>query len=57
MSPMERKPAPGSSDARNMGCTCPVDENREGEGVAHMHDEHGAHFCVAKECPVHGFES
>ncbi len=54
---MDTKPAPGSQDARRQGCRCPQEENRNGEGVAHAHDESTAHFCVSQSCPIHGFKA
>ncbi len=60
---LELKHAPGTPDARVNGCICPIEENQGGLGVAHAHlpeagkeARHGTHFCIAQECPVHGFD-
>lgn len=51
------KPNPGSPEAVAQNCTCPREENRGGEGVAHVHSEsETAHFCVAADCSLHGWE-
>lgn len=43
-------PNPGSIEARNRGCTCPILDNARGQGF------HGSpdHFVITAGCPVHG---
>lgn len=42
-------PAPGSADAIEQGCTCPVLDNRYGDGWLGA-DRH----VIAFDCPLHG---
>ncbi len=47
-----RVPNPGSNEALNMGCTCPVIDNRYGDGI---HTDSGAVlFWYNEDCPIHG---
>lgn len=51
----ELKPNPGSQEARDIGCTCPVLDNHYGEGA--YNDKEGVPlFWIAEECPVHGIK-
>lgn len=47
------KPNPGSQEARDLGCTCPVLDNNFGEGRPDGHG--GVEFDVSGHCPLHGF--
>jgi len=47
------KPNPGSKEARDLGCTCPVLDNNFGEGTPDGHG--GLDFDVNAACPLHGF--
>ena len=50
---MSDKPNPGSKEAIKLGCTCPVIDNRYGEGA--YNDEQGNPlFWMNDDCPVHG---
>jgi hypothetical protein len=42
-------PKPGSPDAINSGCTCPVIDNHHGRG-----DPRG--WWVSGDCPLHGMQ-
>ena len=56
--PMSRKledlPAPGSSEARSMGCICSPQQNRNGAGIARLGR---VKFVALYWCPVHGVEA
>ena len=43
-------PNPGSNDALDQGCACPVLDNNHGRGV---HGKTGE-FWISTECPLHG---
>lgn len=46
----ERRPNPGSEEARARGCTCPVIDNHHGRGFPRL----GVTcFYVVDTCPVH----
>ena len=50
---MSDKPNPGSQEAIEQGCTCPVIDNHYGEGA--YNDEQGNPlFWMNDDCPVHG---
>lgn len=40
------KPNPGSDEAVEMGCKCPILDNEYGEGC-------GGEFVIRLDCPVH----
>jgi hypothetical protein len=45
-------PPPGSTQAVEMGCTCPVIDNGRGKG--HMKDKNGyILFIITEGCPLH----
>ena len=44
-------PNPGSNDARNLGCACPVMDNHYGTGIPHPN---GPLFWINGECELHG---
>ena len=46
-------PNPGTQDAIDMGCTCPIIDNHYGEGIP---TDDGFAFWYNQECPIHGFE-
>lgn len=43
---------PGSPDARDLGCTCPVLDNGHGAGRGGNGEEFG--WYVRGDCPLHG---
>lgn len=45
------KPYPGSREAQNAGCLCPVLDNAHGRGY---HCDNHEQFIIAGDCPVHG---
>lgn len=47
------KPNPGSDAAIALGCTCPVSDNRRGEG---LQTSTGRMFWFTEACPVHDAE-
>ena len=44
-------PNPGTQEAIDMGCTCPVIDNHYGRGVP---AENGVAFWYVEDCPIHG---
>ena len=49
-------PNPGSDEARQRGCRCPVLDNNHGRGWGK--DEHGNDiFVYNMECPLHGINA
>lgn len=52
-------PTPGSQEAADMGCTCPVHDNLHGAGVPWPRtdgkdpNEHPS-FWMTEGCPIHG---
>lgn len=46
----EKTPNPGSDEALEKGCLCPVLDNAHGEGRG----LDGSVFWVASDCPIHG---
>lgn len=49
-------PNPGSPEAAEQGCTCPVLDNGHGSGAwGGIRDEDGNHaFWINDNCPLHG---
>lgn len=47
---MTEKPNPGSDEAIEMGCTCPVLDNGHGKGSMYGEDL----FWMNANCPIHG---
>lgn len=45
-------PLPGSPEAIDMGCACPVDKNHGGDGKHGDGDTFG--WIIDNDCPVHG---
>ena len=45
----EFKPNPGSKEARDQGCTCPIIDNGYGKGC-------GGEFVIRLDCPLHTLE-
>ena len=48
---MTKTPNPGSKEAQEMGCTCPVMDNHYGKGF--MQGDNGPMFWMTKDCGVH----
>lgn len=46
----ERTANPGSNEAREQGCICPVIDNERGRGYMGMPDV----FVTRDDCPLHG---
>ena len=47
-------PAPGSPEARNQGCICSPQQNRNGAGV--FRPGLGRMFAIVYWCPLHGID-
>ena len=47
-----KKPNPGTQEALNMGCTCPVIDNHYGKG--YFGD--GESYIYIEDCPIHNEE-
>jgi hypothetical protein len=48
-------PNPGSKEAKDLGCTCPVLDNEYGKGA--YTDKTGKPvFWITSDCPLHGLE-
>jgi hypothetical protein len=45
-----KTPNPGSKEAQELGCTCPVVDNHYGNGVP---SKDGPLFWYYEDCPVH----
>ena len=52
---MVRVPNPGSDDALNLGCECPVMDNGHGKGCGYGTKEEPA-FWVNQGCPLHSVD-
>ena len=50
----ENSPKPGSKEAVEQGCTCPVRDNRNGKGVFGARD--GVDFWINENCQLHNTE-
>ena len=50
---MEEKPNPGSDEALDEGCTCPVMDNRYGDGARVDPKTGKVMFWYTEGCPVH----
>ena len=50
--PKIKKPNPGTKEAIDAGCTCPVLDNRHGRGYMGMGGGEGI-FCYSEGCPIH----
>jgi hypothetical protein len=48
------KPNPGSNEAIDAGCTCPVLDNGHGKGSGFRTIEGEPAFWIAIGCPLHG---
>jgi len=44
-------PPPGSDNAREQGCTCPIFDNCRGEGG------YFGGYIISEDCPIHGSEN
>jgi hypothetical protein len=42
-------PKPGSPEAVDQGCTCPIMDNAYGQGI-------DGSFWLTDDCPLHGFD-
>lgn len=49
-----KQPNPGSKEAQDSGCICPVIDNHYGNGVP---SSDGPLFWMTSECPLHGTEA
>jgi hypothetical protein len=50
------KPNPGSQEAIQQGCKCPVLDNRRGKGFV-VNSEGEPEFWINEDCPLHGAKS
>lgn len=50
---MVTRPYPGSDEAIQQGCTCPVLDNRHGQGYYAGPD---GTFVMVEDCPLHGYD-
>ena len=48
-------PNPGSKEAQDLGCTCPVLDNEYGKG-AYIDKNGKPEFWITSDCPLHGLE-
>lgn len=46
-------PNPGSPEARQQGCTCPVIDNGHGRGSGRTDEQGKPLFWIAEGCPLH----
>lgn len=46
-------PNPGSYEAKELGCTCPVLDNEFGQG-AYIDEDGNPQFWINMDCPLHG---
>ncbi len=51
---MEKKPNPGSTEAIEAGCKCPVLDNEHGAGCGWTGENGQPLFWVNGGCPIHG---
>lgn len=49
----DKKPNPGSQEAAEQGCTCPVMDNHGGKGFRQT-AEGDLLFWISGDCPLHG---
>lgn len=47
-------PAPGSDEAIEQGCTCPVLANNYGKGVFLPEEPSEPYYWKSSDCPIHG---
>ena len=50
MKKLQKPPTPGSDEARELGCSCPVLDNSRGGGYMGV----SGIYCVRQDCPLHG---
>lgn len=53
------KPNPGSQEAIEQGCKCPVMDNARGKGIPVPNGDgtYSAAFWMSGDCPIHGFKA
>jgi len=49
---MNKNPNPGSKEAIDQGCTCPIMDNHYGKGRSVKDGK--ATFIFSSDCPIHG---
>lgn len=49
----KKVPNPGSQEAMDQGCTCPVLDNNYGAGMPNR--DNNTMFWYNSDCPLHGF--
>lgn len=52
----KKKPNPGSDEAIDQGCTCPVLDNGRGRGCGHKGDDGEPLFWINSDCSLHARE-
>ena len=50
---MAETPNPGSAEAIDLGCTCPVIDNSYGAGSGRLNDDGTVAFWITEGCPLH----
>jgi len=48
------KPTPGSKEAGQQGCLCPVVDNNHGKGCGRVDSDGKPMFWINADCPMHG---
>lgn len=51
---MKKSPHPGSKEAMDSGCTCPVADNHHGKGYGGNGEKYG--WIQNEDCPLHSPE-
>jgi hypothetical protein len=51
---MNNQPNPGSPEAIEKGCECPVIDNVHGRGSGHYADDGSPLFWISGDCKLHG---
>lgn len=56
---MDGNPNPGSAEAIEAGCKCPVIDNHHGNGFPALDRDGGRRtaFWISAECPIHGIKT
>jgi len=44
-------PPPGAAEAKDKGCTCPIEDNKFGVGIP---NGLGVDYLCSTDCPLHG---
>lgn len=52
----KKTPNPGSDEAVNAGCLCPISDNEYGQGCGMKGEDGNPLFWIDSGCPLHGKE-